>query len=40
MYNNGDVRKAVEVAEILKISVQAVHKRITRITEHYQEINQ
>ena len=40
MYNNGDVRKVKEIAEILKISVQAVHKRITRITEHYQEINQ
>ena len=40
MYNNGDIRKAKEIAEILKISVQAVHKRITRNTKHYQEINQ
>ena len=40
MYNDGDIRKVKEIAEILKISVQAVHKRITRITKHYQEINQ
>ena len=40
MYNNGDVLTVKEIALILKISIQAVYKRINRITKHYQEINQ